>query len=100
MHEVPKGKITCIEKCVLRGTRPRYIGFNARIPAHGAQIADPVVRVRTDGGAWGLGWSRIGEDEASGRCSARRSAISSNSPMAACPRAATSTCRCGIWWRG
>ncbi|MDE2741876.1 MAG: hypothetical protein OXI58_09825, partial [Gemmatimonadota bacterium] len=63
MHEVPKGKITCIEKCVLRGTRPRYIGFNARIPAHGSQISDPVVRIRTDGGAWGLGWSRIGEDE-------------------------------------
>ena len=64
MHEIPKGKITCIEKSVLRGTRPRYIGFNARIPAHGTQITDPVVRVRTDGGAWGLGWSRIGEAEA------------------------------------
>lgn len=61
MHEIPKGKITCIEKCVLRGTRPRHSGFNARVPAHGAQIADPVVRIRTDGGAWGLGWSPIGE---------------------------------------
>ena len=61
MHEIPKGKITCIEKCVLRGTRPRHSGFNARVPAHGEQIADPVVRVRTDGGAWGLGWSSIDE---------------------------------------
>ena len=53
MHEVPKGKITCIEKCVLRGTRPRYIGFNARIPAHGSQISDPVVRIPH--GHWGVG---------------------------------------------
>ena len=99
MHEVPKGKITCIEKCVLRGTRPRYIGFNARIPAHGSQISDPVARIHTDGGAWGLGWSRIGEDEARVLLGKEVGDLS-NSPTAAYPKAATSTCRCGIWWRG
>jgi L-alanine-DL-glutamate epimerase-like enolase superfamily enzyme len=59
VHEVPKGKITRIEKSILRGTRPRTIGYNARIPTHGAKVTDPVVKIHTDNGAWGLGWSRI-----------------------------------------
>ena len=64
MHEVPEGKITRIEKCILRGTRPRSIGYNARIPTHGAKITDPAVKISTDSGAWGLGWSRINATEA------------------------------------
>ena len=60
MHEVPQGKITRIEKCILRGIRPRTIGYNARIPTHGSNVTDPVVKIHTDNGAWGLGWSRIG----------------------------------------
>ena len=65
MHEVPQGKITRIEKCILRGIRPRTIGYNARIPTHGKRLADPVLRLYTDSGARGVGWSRIGEEEAS-----------------------------------
>jgi L-alanine-DL-glutamate epimerase-like enolase superfamily enzyme len=64
VHEVPRGKITRIEKSILRGTRPRNIGFNARIPAHGSKVTDPVVKIHTADGAWGLGWSRIDEEEA------------------------------------
>ena len=64
MHEVPKGKITRIDKCILRGTRPRSIGYNARIPTHGAKVTDPVVKISTASGAWGLGWSRINETAA------------------------------------
>ena len=64
MHEVPQGKITRIEKCILRGTRPRTIGYNARIPTHGAKVTDPVVKISSENGAWGLGWSRIKETEA------------------------------------
>ena len=66
MHEVPKGKITRIEKCILRGTRPRSIGYNARIPTHGAKVTDPIVKITSDNGAWGLGWSRINAEEAQG----------------------------------
>ena len=64
MHEVPQGKITRIEKCILRGTRPRTIGYNARIPTHGAKVTDPVVKISSENGAWGLGWSRIKETAA------------------------------------
>ncbi|SVE32179.1 uncharacterized protein METZ01_LOCUS485033, partial [marine metagenome] len=66
VHEVLKGKITRIEKCILRGTRPRSIGYNARIPTHGAKVTDPIVKITNDNGAWGLGWSRINAEEANG----------------------------------
>jgi len=64
VHEVPQGKITRIEKCILRGTRPRTIGSNARLPTHGAKLTDPVVKIHCENGAWGLGWARLGEEEA------------------------------------
>jgi L-alanine-DL-glutamate epimerase-like enolase superfamily enzyme len=57
-------KIISIEKSHLRGTRPRNIGYNARIGNHGSGIGDAVIRVQTEGGAAGLGWARINEEEA------------------------------------
>lgn len=58
------GRIVRIEKSVLSGTRPRSIGYNARIPTHGPNIGDTPVRVHTDGGAFGVGWSHIAEEQA------------------------------------
>jgi L-alanine-DL-glutamate epimerase-like enolase superfamily enzyme len=57
-------RIEAIEKSVLRGTRPRSIGYNARIPTHGPRLADSVVRLRTSGGGTGLGWSNISREQA------------------------------------
>ena len=64
MHQVPKGKIARVEKSILRGTRPRSIGYNARLPTHGSKISDAIVRLHTADGAWGLGWSQITADSA------------------------------------
>ena len=64
MEEALKERITRIEKSVLRGTRPRSIGFNARIPTHGPRISDPVVRIHTEGGGVGIGWSNIDSERA------------------------------------
>jgi L-rhamnonate dehydratase len=61
---MPDEKIVRIEKSILRGTRPRSIGYNARIPTHGPRIADAVVRIEAANGAWGIGWSPIGRESA------------------------------------
>ena len=63
LEDVYSERIDSVEKIVLRGQRPRAIGYNARIPTHGPRISDPVVRLRTSGGGWGLGWSGLTEDE-------------------------------------
>ena len=60
----PNEQIVRIEKSILRGTRPRSIGYNARIGTHGPRIVDSVVRIEVANGAWGLGWSNIGREEA------------------------------------
>ena len=52
-------RIVRVEKVVLRGKRPRNIGHNARLPAHGPDLSDPVVRIHTDEGVIGVGWSRV-----------------------------------------
>ena len=52
-------RITAIDKVTLHGKRPRAIGCNARIGTHGADVKDPVVRIHTESGAVGVGWSRI-----------------------------------------
>lgn len=64
VEPVLRERIVRIEKAVLRGTRPRSIGYNARIPTHGPHLRDLVVRVHTSGGAVGLGWSNIRFDQA------------------------------------
>jgi len=52
-------RITAIDKVTLHGKRPRSIGCNARIGIHGPDVNDPVVRIHTESGAVGVGWSRI-----------------------------------------
>jgi len=64
VNQTPTDRIVRIEKAVLRGTRPRSIGYNARIATHGPRLSDPVVRIYTDSGAKGVGWSRLGAEEA------------------------------------
>ena len=59
-------RIFRIEKIILRGTRPRNIGHNARIGNHGSDVADSVVRIHTDRGAVGVGWSGISREGAEG----------------------------------
>ena len=64
MEEVPDERLVRIDKAMLRGQRPRNIGYNSRISAHGPSVSDPVVRIHTEGGGVGLGWSRITEEQA------------------------------------
>jgi L-alanine-DL-glutamate epimerase-like enolase superfamily enzyme len=64
MEKLPDERIVRIDKAILRGQRPRSIGYNARIPTHGPLISDPVVRIHTDGGGMGVGWSKITEENA------------------------------------
>ncbi len=64
MDEIFDERIERIDKCILHGKRPRDIGFNARIAAHGSAITDPVVRLHTSGGGVGIGWSRVDEETA------------------------------------
>lgn len=59
-------RVSQVEKVILKGTRPRSIGHNARIPTHGPNVQDPVVRIRTDSGAVGVGWSRLNRAQAEG----------------------------------
>lgn len=59
MSDFSQERITRIEKIVVRSPRPRDIGCNARIGAHGTVVHDSVVRVHTAGGAVGVGWSRL-----------------------------------------
>ena len=59
-------RIACVEKVLLRGTRPRNIGHNARIGNHGSAVTDSVVRIHTDSGPVGVGWSGISREGAEG----------------------------------
>ena len=64
MEAILKESIERIDNTVLRGQRPRSIGYNARIPTHGPSVSDHLVRLHTTSGAWGLGWARLSRDEA------------------------------------
>ena len=56
--------ITRIDAAVLEGTRPRTIGRNSHATVHGRVALDPVVRLHTDQGVAGWGWSLAAADEA------------------------------------
>ena len=64
MEPILNARIIRIEKGILRGKRPRSIGYNARIPTHGPLLSDPVVRIHTEEGCIGVGWSQISEKNA------------------------------------
>jgi len=49
--------ITKIEAAVITGTRPRIIGRNSRRGVHGQIVREPVVRLHTNVGVTGWGWS-------------------------------------------
>ncbi len=55
-------RITRIEAATLRGDRGRVVGRNAVKGVHGRHAADPVVRLTTDTGHVGWGWSRAKKD--------------------------------------
>lgn len=59
-------RIVKIEKIPLEIPRPRHIGHNARIGAHGSVISDPVVRLHSEGGTVGVGWSPLERPAAEG----------------------------------
>ena len=63
-EQILQERIVRIEKSMLRGTRPRSIGYNARIPTHGPRIADAIIRVHTEGGVTGIGWSGLQQEQA------------------------------------
>ena len=56
--------ITRVEATVLEGERPRELGRNSQKPIHGRVARDRVVRVHTDQGVIGWGWSTATADDA------------------------------------
>ena len=56
--------ITAAAGVSLEGTRPRVIGRNARLPVHGKHVSEPVVRLYTDAGVSGWGWSQAKPEDA------------------------------------
>ena len=59
MSDISGERITRIERLGVHSPRPRDIGFNSRIGAHGTVVHDLVVRVHTASGAVGVGWSPL-----------------------------------------
>ena len=57
-------RIIRIEKGRLLGHRPRAVGANARLGPHGGEVRPPVVRITTDTGMSGFGWSWLEEEQA------------------------------------
>ncbi|MCS6862309.1 MAG: mandelate racemase/muconate lactonizing enzyme family protein [Abditibacteriales bacterium] len=57
-------RITRIRVLNAIGDSPKMIGCNARLPNHGAQTRDPIVRLETDVGIEGIGRLRGGMDAA------------------------------------
>ncbi len=66
MPYAPHERIVKIEKITLEVSRPRHIGSNARIGAHGSVITDQVVRLHAEGGTIGVGWSHLERPAAQG----------------------------------
>lgn len=56
-------KIASINAATLTGTRPREAGWNARLSAHGRSVRVPTVRVVTDEGVAGFGFSKADIDD-------------------------------------
>ena len=58
--------ITKIESAALTGTRPHVAGCNARMGVHGLEAKDPIVRLHTNTGTVGWGWSRAKAEDVQG----------------------------------
>ena len=63
--EIPSAKITRIESGKIEGLRPRSVGCNASKQTHGDTAWDTIVRLHTERGTSGIGWSRVTESAAS-----------------------------------
>ena len=50
--------VTAVDHALLVGTRPRIIGKNSQKDTHGQYIYEPVIRIHTDSGVTGWGWSK------------------------------------------
>ena len=59
-----KAKIERIEAATLIGQRPRAAGNNARLGGHGIEVRLPLVRLTTNDGASGFGFSQASREEA------------------------------------
>ena len=59
MSDVLSQRIVRIEKVILKSTRPRLVGVNSKGGPHGLTVSDHVVRLHSDGGAVGVGWSHV-----------------------------------------
>lgn len=56
--------IVIVEWGALEGRRPRVAGSNARLGEHGDRVRVPLLRLTTQGGAWGFGVCRAGRERA------------------------------------
>ena len=57
-------RIVRIEWTALPGRRPRVAGMNSRISVHGQDIAVLMMRLETDDGQAGVGWSDCSRENA------------------------------------
>ena len=64
MADILSERIVSIEKVMLKSPRPRFVGVNSKGGPIGDTVTDHVVRIHTDGGAVGVGWSRVDRDGA------------------------------------
>jgi len=60
-------RITRIEAATLRSDRGRIVGRNARKGVHGQYATDPIIRLTTNSGLTGWGWSRARKDAPAAR---------------------------------
>ena len=56
-------KITRVIGFEMPGRRPKLVGKNSRLGEHGETTNDPMVRIYTNAGIDGFGWSRAGREE-------------------------------------
>ena len=56
-------RITSIESATLTGKRPRPAGHNARLAIHGIDVRVPIIKITTEDGTIGFGYSRATMDQ-------------------------------------
>jgi hypothetical protein len=64
VKELERVVITGIDRILIEGKRPRVVGRNSRLGVHGQMVREPVVRLHTDAGITGWGWSRAEPEQA------------------------------------
>ena len=64
MADLLSERIVRIEKVMLKSPRPRFVGVNSKGGPIGDMVTDHVLRIHTDSGAIGVGWSRINRKQA------------------------------------